>query len=173
MVEQFVEINKVKICYQVQGEGYPVVLIHGFGSKKESFMAQVPALSQEFKVISFDNRGSGKSGRPNIPYTMEMFVDDIKALLDYLTIDKVHLIGLSLGGMIGLNYVLKHPNTVNKLVLINTLAQFPNDFDPETYINSKIEALELAKKDPELSFWESTRFGFYPKFRKKMKPFFF
>ena len=169
MVEKFVEINNIRICYQVQGEGYPVVLIHGFGSKKESFMAQIPALSQEFKILSFDNRGSGKSERPNIPYTMEMFVDDIKGLMDYLEIKKAHLLGLSLGGMIGLNYVLKYPNAVNKLVLINTLAQLPNDFDSEAYINTRIEALELAKKDPELSFWQSTHFGFYPKFRIKMK----
>ncbi|MFX1448441.1 MAG: alpha/beta fold hydrolase [Promethearchaeota archaeon] len=169
MVEKFAEINNIQICYQIHGEGYPVFLIHGFGSKKESFMAQIPALSQEFKVISFDNRGSGKSARPNIPYTMDMFVDDIKVLMDYLKIDKTHLIGLSLGGMISLNYVLKYPDTVNKLVLINTLAQLPDDFNPEAYVNSKIEALELARKDPELSFWQSTRFGFYSKFRQKMK----
>lgn len=169
MVEKFAEINNIQICYQIHGEGYPVFLIHGFGSKKESFMAQIPTLSQEFKVISFDNRGSGKSARPNIPYTMDMFVDDIKVLMDYLKIDKTHLIGLSLGGMISINYVLKYPNTVNKLVLINTLAQLPDDFDPESYVNSKIEALELARKDPELSFWQTTRFGFYSKFRQKMK----
>ncbi|GAH29159.1 unnamed protein product [marine sediment metagenome] len=84
-------------------------------------------------------------------------------------ISRAHLIGLSLGGMICLNFVLKYPNRVNKLVLINTLAQLPDDFDPEIYINSKIEALELAKKDPELSFWQSTKFGFYHKFRIKMK----
>ena len=169
MVEKFIDINGVRICYQIHGDGYPVVLIHGFGSKKESFMAQIPALSQEFKILSFDNRGSGKSERPNMPYTMEMFVDDIKGLMDYLKISRAHLIGLSLGGMIGLNFVLKYPNRVNKLVLINTLAQLPDNFDPDTYINSKIEALELAKKDPELSFWQSTQFGFYHKFRIKMK----
>ena len=169
MVEKFVDINGVRICYQIHGDGYPVVLIHGFGSKKESFMAQIPALSQEFKIISFDNRGSGKSERPDMPYTMEMFVDDINGLMDYLEISRAHLIGLSLGGMICLNFVLKYPNRVNKLVLINTLAQLPDDFDPEIYINSKIEALELAKKDPELSFWQSTKFGFYHKFRIKMK----
>ena len=169
MAEKFGVINGIRICYQIHGEGYPVVLIHGFGSKKESFMAQIPVLSQEFKIISFDNRGSGKSERPDIPYTMEMFVDDIGGLMDYLKISKAHLIGLSLGGMIGLNFVLKYPNKVSKLVLINTLAQIPDDFDPETYINSKIKALELAKKDPELSFWQSTQFGFYPKFRLKMK----
>jgi pimeloyl-ACP methyl ester carboxylesterase len=167
--EKFVEINGIRICYQVHGVGYPVVLIHGFGSKKESFMAQIPVLSQKFKIISFDNRGSGKSERPNIPYTMEMFVDDIKSLMDYLEIRKAHLIGLSLGGMIGLNFVLKYPERVNKLVLINTRAQLPRDFDPQAYVDSKIESLELKKKDPELAFWQSTQFGFYSKFRIKMK----
>jgi pimeloyl-ACP methyl ester carboxylesterase len=169
MAEKFVEINDIRICYQIHGDGYPIVLIHGFGSKKESFMAQIPALSQEFKIISFDNRGAGKSERPNMPYTMEMFVDDIEGLMDYLEISTAHLLGLSLGGMIGLNFILKHPKRVNKLVLINTLAQLPDGFDPETYVNSKIKGLELAKKDPELSFWQSTQFGFYHKFRNKMK----
>jgi len=169
VAEKFVDINGIKICYQIHGHGIPVVLIHGFGSKKESFMAQIPVLSQKFKIISFDNRGSGKSERPDFLYTMEMFVDDIKGLLDYLKINKTHLIGLSLGGMIGLNFVLKYPNMVDKLVLINTLARLPEDFDPKTYINSKIDALELKKKDPELSFWQSTQFGFYHKFRIKMK----
>ena len=169
MAEKFADIDGIRICYQIHGNGYPVVLIHGFGSKKESFMAQIPALSQEFKTISFDNRGSGKSERPDTAYNMEMFVDDIKGLMDYLEIKKAHLIGLSLGGMIGLNFILKYPNRVNKLVLINTLAQLPDDFDPKTYIDSKIEALELAKKDPEVSFWQSTQFGFHHKFRIKMK----
>jgi len=169
MPEKFVEINGIRICYQIHGEGYPIVLIHGFGSKKESFMAQIPALSQEFKIVSFDNRGAGKSERPNMPYSMEMFVDDIEGLMDHLEISRAHLLGLSLGGMIGLNFILKNPGRVNKLVLINTLAQLPDDFNPETYVDSKIKALELAKKDPELSFWQSTQFGFYHKFRNKMK----
>ena len=169
MPEKFVEINGIRICYQIHGEGYPIVLIHGFGSKKESFMAQIPALSQEFKIVSFDNRGAGKSERPNMPYSMEMFVDDIEGLMDHLEISRGHLLGLSLGGMIGLNFILKNPGRVNKLVLINTLAQLPDDFNPETYVDSKIKALELAKKDPELSFWQSTQFGFYHKFRNKMK----
>lgn len=169
MAEKFVDINGIRICYQIHGEGYPVVLIHGFGSKKESFMAQIPTLSQDFKVISFDNRGSGKSARPNIPYTMEMFVDDIKGLMDYLKIGKAHLIGLSLGGMIALTFVLNYPERVEKLILINTLARLPSDFDPEAYIKTKINGLESMRRDPEKSFWESTQFGFHPKFRRKMK----
>jgi len=169
VAEKFVDINGIKICYQIHGHGIPVVLIHGFGSKKESFMAQIPVLSQKFKIISFDNRGSGKSERPDFLYTMEMFVDDIKGLLDYLKINKAHLIGLSLGGMIALTFVLKYPERVEKLILINTLARLPSDFDPEAYIKTKINGLESMRRDPEKSFWDSTQFGFHPKFRRKMK----
>ncbi len=61
-------------------------------------------------VIALHNRGTGKSSRPNYPYTMDMFVDDIKGLLDHLEIkNKIHLAGISMGGMIAQNFVLKYP----------------------------------------------------------------
>ncbi len=163
------EVNGIKISYKVKGEGHPLMFIHGFGSKKESFMAQIPALSEKYKVIYFDSRGAGKSERPNLPYSMEMFADDIKGLMDYLKIEKTHLLGFSFGGMISLNFILKYPNSVNKLILINTLPKIPESFDPEPYIQARIKGLELRVQDPEKTFWESTKFGFYPEFRKKMK----
>ncbi|GAG71998.1 unnamed protein product, partial [marine sediment metagenome] len=95
----YAEINDIKLFYEIIGEGYPVILVHGFGGNRTEWFVQVPPLSEKFKVIIFDNRGSGKSDRPNIPYTMEMFADDIAGLLDYLNIDKAHIIGVSLGGM--------------------------------------------------------------------------
>lgn len=168
MTDQFADVNNIKICYRIDGKGYPIILIHGFGSKKESFMGQVPILSQKFKVISFDQRGAGKSDRPNIPYSMEMFADDIGGLMDYLDIEKSHIVGLSLGGMIALNFVLKYPHRVNKLIIINTIAKIPNDFDPEPYIQTRIKGLEFARKNPEKAFWQSTQFGFYHEFRKRM-----
>ncbi|NHJ25748.1 MAG: alpha/beta hydrolase [Candidatus Lokiarchaeota archaeon] len=169
MEERFANVNGLKVCYRVDGDGYPLILIHGFGSKKESFMAQVPTLSQKFKVLTYDARGAGKTERPNNPYSMDMFADDLKALMDYLKFKKAHLLGLSMGGMIALTFTIKYPSMVNKLILINTLAKFPEDFDPEAYIQSRIKSIELMKQMPEKSFWDSTQFGFYPKFRRKMK----
>ncbi len=169
MVEAFADVNGIKICYKSVGKGFPIILIHGFGSKKESFMAQIPALSEKFRVIAFDCRGAGKSDRPNFPYSMEMFVNDIKGLMDYLMIEKIHLIGLSLGGMIVQNFVLKFPKCVDKLVLINTLPKIPDEFDPEPYIQTRIKGLEFRKKYPVKAFWQSTQFGFYYKFRKEME----
>ncbi len=63
----FADINGIKICYEIYGSdnNIPIILIHGFGAKKEIWNSQVGALSKKFKVITFDIRGSGKSDRPN------------------------------------------------------------------------------------------------------------
>lgn len=169
MGDCFANVNGINLCYRIDGEGDPIVGIHGYGSKKESFMAQTPVLGKQFKMISYDNRGSGKSERPNTPYMMEMFADDLNGLLVYLRIKKTHIIGLSMGGMIALKFVNKYPSRVNKLVLINTLAKIPNDFDSEAYIQWRIKSLELKNKDPEKTFWDSTQFGFHHKIRREMK----
>ena len=118
----FADINGIKLCYEIYGRdnNIPIILIHGFGAKKEIWNSQVGALSKKFKVITFDIRGSGKSDRPNKPYTMEMFADDIKGLMDYLNIEKSHILGRSMGGMIAQNFVVKYPEKVNKLILVTT-----------------------------------------------------
>ena len=166
---QYANVNGVNICYEIHGEGYPVILVHGFGSKKESWMAQIPVLSKKFKVIIFDCRGTGKSDRPDIPYTMEMFADDIYGLMNFLEIEKAHFVGFSLGGTILQNFALKYPAKVNKLVLISSIAKIPEGGGPEAYIKSRLEWLNLLKKDPERAFWNSTKLGFYIKFRKRME----
>ncbi|MFX1427396.1 MAG: alpha/beta fold hydrolase [Promethearchaeota archaeon] len=169
MTEAFADVNGIKICYSIQGEGFPSLLLHGFGSKKESFMGQIPELSRYFKVITMDMRGAGKSSRPDYHYSMDMFVEDIKGLIDYLNIKKVNLIAHSFGGMIAQNVVVKYPEIVNKLVLINSpLPKIPKGYDPEPYIQMRIKGLELRKKDPVKAFWDSTQMGFYHKFRKEM-----
>ena len=77
------------------------------------------------KVIALDNRGVGKSSRPNYPYTIDMFVEDIKALLDHLNIqDKIHLCGISLGGMIVQNFAVKYPEKLKTLILCATSAYY-------------------------------------------------
>ncbi|MHA2007311.1 MAG: alpha/beta fold hydrolase [Promethearchaeota archaeon] len=170
MGEAFAEVNDLKICYKVQGKGFPIILIHGLGSKKESFMAQIPELSKHFQVIVLDMRGAGKSSRPNYHYTMDMFADDIKGLMDYLKIDNAHLVGFSFGGMIAQTFVLKYPSYIAKLILINTsgLLKIPKDADLEAYIQTRIKGLELSKHDPIKAFWQSTQLGFPPEFREKM-----
>jgi len=169
MTELFVNIKGIKICYEMQGEGDPVILVHGFGGKKENWIAQFKPISESFKVIRFDNRGAGKSDRPKGVYTMEVYADDIAGLMDYIKIDKAHIIGWSLGGKIVQNFVIKYPDRVNKMVLINTNYGVPDESGTEIYKNMRLADLKLRKEDPEKSFWQSARGGYYIKFRKQME----
>ena len=169
MTDLFADVNGIRICYEILGEGELVLLVHGLGSKKESWIGQFKPLSEPFKVIRFDNRGAGKSDRPKGNYSMEVFADDITGLMDYLKIDKAHIIGWSLGGMIVQNFVIKYPERVNKMVLINTNYGTPDESGAEVYKNMRLADLKLRKEDPEKAFWQSVRGGFYIKFRKQME----
>jgi len=167
MTEQFVEIGDVKFCYEIRGkeDAYPLLLIHGFGVKKEVWMAQVGDLSQHFKVIRFDNRGAGKTTRP-AGTTMEIFADDTKKFLDYLKIEKAHVIGWSLGGMIAQNFVLMYPEKVDKLVLICAVPGYPTEEGPEMYRKMRLYELEIG---PEKAFWETARANFHATYRREME----
>jgi len=165
----FVEVNGIKICYNRGGEGQPVFLIHGFGAKKESWVAQFSPLSKHFDVVRMDNRGAGKSERVEEPYSMETLADDVKGLMDVLNIEKASVIGWSLGGMIVQNFALKYPDRVNKVVLINTNYGMPNEQGIVAFKNDRLKKLETLKEDPEKAFWDGAVLGFHRKFRKEMQ----
>jgi len=171
MTEQYADIDGIKICYEILGneDAYPVFLIHGFGVKKEIWMAQVNELAKYFKVIRFDNRGAGKSDRPDGFSPIETYADDVKKIMNVLKIEKAHIIGWSLGGMIVQNFVLKYPEYVNKVILIATNHGFPNEQGPEIYKKMRLKELELLKEDPMKAFQEVARANFYAKFRKEME----
>ena len=170
MTEFFADVNGIKICYEVQGEGDPVVLIHGFGITKEEWICQFEPLSQYFRVVRFDNRGSGKSDRPNTPYTMDLFADDTRGLSDFLKIEKAHIIGWSVGGMIAQHFAIKYPERVNKLILINTTAAWPEEKSGlELYKNGQIARYEARLKDPVKTFFDAAKMGFSRNFLKLMK----
>ena len=131
--------NDIEINYIMKGKGKPLVLVHGFGTKYQGWNFQISYFEKRMKVIALDNRGVGKSSRPNYHYTMDMFVEDIKALLDHLNIrDKIHLCGISLGGMIVQNFVLKYPEITKTLILCATSAFY----DPGPLLKS----FELIKE---------------------------
>ncbi len=161
--------NGINISYELKGNGFPIIFIHGFGSKKEIWKPQIKDFSMKYKTITFDLRGTGRSDRPDYPYTMEMFVDDIKGLLEYLQIKSAHLIGRSLGGMIAQNFVLKYPQHVKKLVLIATNAKFDDTSAVGLVINNRIKEIELIQKDPAKAFWNKSVFIYHQKFRQELK----
>jgi len=114
--------DEIELFYIQEGKGEPLVLISGLGSKF-SWLFQVPYFKERMMVITLHNRGTGRSTRPNYPYTIDMFIEDIITLLDYLRIKKkIHLAGLSMGGMIAQHIALKYPERVKTLILCATSA---------------------------------------------------
>jgi len=113
----YASANGVNIYYEVHGGGYPVVMIGGLGSQIESWATQVPIYSKHFRIVVFDNRGAGRSEKPEPGYTTEDMADDTAALMDALGIGSAHVVGKSMGGMIGQWLAIKYPEKVRKLVM--------------------------------------------------------
>lgn len=109
-----------RMRYEVYGAGPPLLLVNGLGSDLTEWLYQIPVFSARFRVIAFDNRGAGESETPPGPYTTELMADDAAALLDGLGIERAHLLGVSLGGMIAQQIALRHPGKVDRLVLACT-----------------------------------------------------
>jgi pimeloyl-ACP methyl ester carboxylesterase len=98
----------------------------GLGANATSWVMQIPDFSREYRVIAFDNRGSGRTDKPKSPYTMPQMADDAVGLLDHLGIESAHVFGMSMGGMIAQELALRYPNRVRTLVLGGTMTGGPN-----------------------------------------------
>jgi 3-oxoadipate enol-lactonase len=113
-----VRANGQTLYYEIHGEGQPLVLVMGIGYDSTLWtLAQVPALSQTFQVVIFDNRDAGRSSQATSAYTIADMADDTAALMDALDIDKAHVCGLSMGGMIAMEFALRHPDRLNRMIL--------------------------------------------------------
>jgi pimeloyl-ACP methyl ester carboxylesterase len=116
-----IDSNGQKLYYEVHGKGMPLVLIMGIGYDATLWgLHQIPAFSQEYQVIAFDNRDVGRSSKATGPYTIADMADDVAGLLDGLEVDRAHLLGISMGGLIAQEFALRHPTRLDKLVLTGT-----------------------------------------------------
>ena len=116
------KVGEISLCYKVSGKGQPLILITGFASAQNMWYAQVRAFSKQYRVVTFDNRGFGKSDKPPGPYTTKMMASDTIALMDCLGIERAHIVAGSMGGMIAQEMAIDHPQRVDKLVLFCTTA---------------------------------------------------
>ncbi len=110
----------IRIAYYLQGAGEPLVLIRGYGNAASMWYHQVPALSRAFQVITFDNRDTGNSDRVAEPYTISDLAGDTISLIESLALGPVHLLGLSMGGMVAMEAALTRPALVKTLILAGT-----------------------------------------------------
>jgi 3-oxoadipate enol-lactonase len=104
--------------------GEAVLLAHAIGMDRRMWDGLVPVLQERFRVIVPDARGHGLSAVPPRPYSLEAMADDARDLLDELGIARIHWVGLSMGGMVGMAFALRHPDRLGKLVLANTTSSY-------------------------------------------------
>lgn len=126
----------IKINYEDKGQGFPVILIHGLSDDLRFWDPIVSELSKNYRTIAFDLRGHGKSDKPEGPYSIKQFVEDIYGVLLRLGIKEAHFIGFSMGSAILLQMALDHPQIVNKLVLISSFSFINHDLE-NNFINLK------------------------------------
>lgn len=167
----FVTSNDEQIYYQVHSRnGTPIMLLPGLGAISEFWFNQIGPFSKKHTLITMDNRGSGRSAMPDEPYTMEIFADDVAAVLDAENIDKCIIVGASMGGMIAQEFFHRYPDRVEKLILCCT-GVGPGDSE---CILPEPEALDVIGRDipnspeeVEQLLKDVTACYFHPSFQEK------
>ena len=111
-----------RIHYEVTGRvgRTPVLMIQGLGASKNAWNLQRIAMATRFRIISFDNRGAGRSDKPTEPFTLEQMADDALAVLDAAGVETAHVVGASMGGVISQIVAVKYPHRVRSLTLVCT-----------------------------------------------------
>ena len=117
-----IEANGEQIFFVDEGEGPPVLFIHSLGTNNYLYRDQIAGLKDRYRCIAPDCRGHGASSY-NGTFTVEDVAADHKAVLDHLGVDKCHIVGLSMGGPIALNFNARWPGVVHSLVLADAFAR--------------------------------------------------
>ncbi|NWA26374.1 alpha/beta fold hydrolase [Pseudomonas gingeri] len=124
--------------YEEYGQGTPVLLIHGLGSSTLDWELQIPALSAQHRLIIMDMRGHGRSDKPRQRYSIAGFSADILALIEHLNLDRPHLVGISMGGMIGFQLAVDQPHVLGSLCVVNSM--------PEVKVRKPSDYLQWASR---------------------------
>jgi 3-oxoadipate enol-lactonase len=119
-----IKANGIDINYEIEGEGPVVTFSHSLACNLSMWDEQVRALRSRYRVLRYDTRGHGQTSAPTGAYTLDQLADDLKGLLDGLGIRETHFVGLSMGGMIGQVFALKHPAMVQSLALCDTTSRY-------------------------------------------------
>ena len=118
----FAPVNGLQMYYEIRGEGIPLVLIHGGGSTIQTTFGKILSmLAEKYKVVAVEIQAHGHTKDRDVAETFEQDADDVAALLNFLKIPKAHIMGFSNGGNTTMQIAIRHPNLVNKLVIISAL----------------------------------------------------
>jgi len=147
-----------QIYWESAGAGEPLLLVMGLGMAATGWWRTIPVLAKELRVISFDNRGVGRSDRPRGPYTLAQMAEDAIAVLDAANVATASVYGISMGGMIAQELALRHPERVRALVLGATTAGGRRHQLPE------VEVIDFLRRRPampaEEGVWASVPYAY-------------
>ena len=175
-----VKVNDVELYYEEHGSGDPLLLIMGLAADSTAWLFQLPAFAERYRTIVFDNRGVGRSAKPPGPYTIRQMGDDAAALLAALGIDRAHVVGVSMGGMIAQELALQHPERVRSLVLACTYPEPDEEVrlgraNSMTQLGGNVDAngnatIDLSTIDPMMIFQTLLPKVFSPAFLMNQLP---
>src|SRR6266498_1920452 len=123
-----IDRDDCQLYWADSGRGEPLLLVQGLGYPSDMWYRWLPDLTQRYRVLRFDNRGVGRTGVPPGPYTIEQMADDALAVLDAAGVERAHVVGASLGGMVAQELALAAPDRVDRLVLACTTPGGPGSF---------------------------------------------
>jgi 3-oxoadipate enol-lactonase len=125
-------VNGIDTYYEIHGkQGAPwLAFSHSLACSLRMWDAQIDAFKDRFRILAYDTRGHGKSAAPAGPYTLEAMADDLRALVSHLDIQRLHFVGLSMGGMIGQTFAIKYPGVFSSLALADTTSRYPAEAAP-------------------------------------------
>ncbi len=176
----YLSLGDDQLYYETHGEGPAIVLAHGVGGNHAIWFRQVPVLTKAYQVVLFDHRGFGKS-TDRAGLGRSAFADDLAALLDHLGLDRVALVGQSMGAGTCINFALRHPGRVAALCIASSLHAVAEEGDvADLMVAARAASNDLAQLDrvlgapfkarePEMSWLYAALSGFNGTDRKGLK----
>jgi pimeloyl-ACP methyl ester carboxylesterase len=153
---QYAEVNGIKLYFETNGAGRPLILLHGGLGSGEMFGPILPQLAERHKVIAVDLQGHGRTADIDRPIDVRLMADDIAALIDHLGLDRPDVVGYSLGGGVALHTAAKYPAEVRRLVAASANIR-PDAIYPEMRVQqSQVgpDAAEFMKETPMYQLYQ-------------------
>jgi pimeloyl-ACP methyl ester carboxylesterase len=154
---RYADVNGISLYYEVHGSGKPLVLLHGGLGAIEMFGPVLPTLAAGRQVIAVDLQGHGRTADIDRPLRPELMADDVAALVRHLGIGPADVMGYSLGGGVALHTAIRHPDVVDRLVVISTVlrrdAYYPEILEQQAFVNAA--AADAMRETPMYQLYSS------------------
>jgi pimeloyl-ACP methyl ester carboxylesterase len=167
-VGNYIDVNGIKIYYEIYGEGEPLLLLHGNSGSINSFGYQIPELSKHFKVIAVDSRAQGRSSDSKKEITYALMASDMSELIEKLKLGSVYVVGWSDGGNIGLELALNHPGKIKKLITFGANFTWENFFATPDSVTMDPNDPLIVKVTPILQKYKAGMDKITPEIKKKL-----